>query len=103
MLGFLAMGGVGCISVTANVLPEACAALHAAVSAGDLARAREIEGRLIGLHKVLFRSPSPGPVKYALSRLGLCTDDLRLPLVGPDQATRDAVDAALDVARGWAS
>ncbi len=103
LLGFLAMGGAGCISVTANLLPDACAAVHAAVAAADLARARAIEGRLIGLHKVLFRSPSPGPVKHALSRLGLCSDELRLPLVGPDEATRNAIDAALDVAIGWES
>lgn len=94
-LGFLAMGGKGCISVTANVVPEPVSAMHAAMAVGNLEEARRIEGELIDLHKALFLSPSPGPTKYALSTLGLCTDELRLPLVGPNEAVRTHVDAAL--------
>jgi len=97
-LGHLAMGGAGCISVTANVLPEACAAMHAAFNDGDLDTARAIERRLIALHRALFCSPSPGPAKYALSRMGLCTDEVRLPITPPDAAARAQVDAALAIA-----
>lgn len=97
-LGFLAMGGVGCISVTANVLPAECAAMHTAFHAGDLKRAQEIEATLIDLHNAMFCSPSPGPAKYALSRMGLCQDDVRLPITKPDAAARDTIDAALAAA-----
>lgn len=94
-LGFLAMGGKGCISVTANVVPEAVSAMHSAMAAGNLEEARRIEGELIDLHKALFLSPSPGPAKYALSAMGLCSEELRLPLVGPSEAVREKVDAAV--------
>lgn len=97
-LGFLAMGGAGCISVTANVMPEACAAMHKAFHAGDLKTAQEIERRLIQLHRAMFCSPSPGPAKYALSRLGLCTPDVRLPLTGPDATACEQVDVAMALA-----
>ena len=94
-LGHRAMGGAGCISVTANVAPRLNADMHAAASAGDYAKARDIELKLIKLHKDLFVSPSPGPTKYAMSRLGLCEPDIRLPLIGPDTAARKTVEAAL--------
>ncbi|MFN4226102.1 MAG: 4-hydroxy-tetrahydrodipicolinate synthase [Hyphomonas sp.] len=97
-LGHLAMGGKGCISVTANVVPEACAAMHRAFQAGKLGEAQAIERRLIHLHRALFCSPSPGPAKYALSRLGLCRDDVRLPLTPPDKAARAQIDEALALA-----
>lgn len=94
-LGHRAMGGVGCISVTANIVPEECAAMHAAFEAGDLATAQSIEQRLIGLHKALFASPSPGPAKYALGKMDLCSDDVRLPIVRPDSAACERMDRAL--------
>ncbi|MEH6410565.1 MAG: 4-hydroxy-tetrahydrodipicolinate synthase, partial [Hyphomonas sp.] len=97
-LGHLAMGGAGCISVTANVVPDMCAAMHTAFHAGDLAAARAIERKLVALHKALFCSPSPGPAKYALSRLGLCQPDVRLPITGPDAAARETIDAAMALA-----
>jgi 4-hydroxy-tetrahydrodipicolinate synthase len=97
-LGYLAMGGKGCISVTANVAPDMCAAMHAAFHAGDLAGAQAIERKLIALHKALFCAPSPGPAKYALSRLGLCEPDVRLPITQPDAAARETIDAALALA-----
>jgi len=89
------MGGAGCISVTANVLPEACAAMHSAFDDGDLETARAINQRLVLLHKAMFCSPSPGPAKYALSRMGLCTDEVRLPITPPDSDARAQIDAAL--------
>ncbi len=97
-LGHLAMGGAGCISVTANVMPEACALMHKAFNEGDLETARAIERRLIGLHKAMFCSPSPGPAKYVLHRLGLCEPDVRLPLTMPDAAAREQIDAAMALA-----
>jgi 4-hydroxy-tetrahydrodipicolinate synthase len=94
-LGHRAMGGAGCISVTANVLPEACAAMHAAFDDGDLETARAINQRLVLLHRAMFSSPSPGPAKYALSRMGLCTEEVRLPITPPDAEARAQIDAAL--------
>jgi 4-hydroxy-tetrahydrodipicolinate synthase len=94
-LAHRAMGGAGCISVTANVLPEACAAMHAAFDDGDLETARAINQRLVLLHRAMFSSPSPGPAKYALSRMGLCAEDVRLPITPPDAETRAQIDAAL--------
>lgn len=94
-LAHRAMGGAGCISVTANVLPEACAAMHAAFDDGDLETARAINQRLVLLHRAMFCSPSPGPAKYALSRMGLCADEVRLPITPPDADARAQIDAAL--------
>jgi len=97
-LGHRGMGGTGCISVTANVLPEQTAALHKAFDAGDLKTAQEIEARLHAAHSAMFVSPSPGPAKYVLSKMGLCQPDVRLPIIGPDKAARDVIDAAMEAA-----
>ncbi len=78
---FLAQGGHGCISVTANLAPRHCADLHQAWQRGDLETARRINDRLMPLHQALFFETSPGPTKYAVSVLGLCENRLRLPLV----------------------
>lgn len=94
-LGHRAMGGAGCISVTANVAPELCAQMHRAADAGDWVLAREIDRRLNPLHEALFSAPSPGPAKYAMSRLGLCTEEVRLPILPPNAAARAKIDAAL--------
>lgn len=94
-LSFNAQGGVGCISVTANVAPRLCAEMHKASLAGDYARALEIHLKLMPLHTALFVEASPAPVKYAASRLGLCEPDVRLPLVETLKTTRARVDAAL--------
>lgn len=94
-LAHRAMGGAGCISVTANVLPEACAAMHAAFDDGDLETARAINQRLVLLHRAMFCSPSPGPAKYALSRMGLCAQEVRLPITPPDAEARAQINAAL--------
>ena len=95
-LAFNAMGGRGCISVTANVAPALCAAFQAACQAGDYATALAHQDRLWPLHHALFTDASPGPVKYALGRL---KPDwplaLRLPMTEPGEASRAAVDAAL--------
>ena len=94
-IGFYAQGGVGCISVTANVVPELMAKIHAACLAGDFATARELEGKVYLLHRALFRSPSPGPSKYALSRLGLCDPEIRLPLLSPPDDVKAEIDGAM--------
>jgi 4-hydroxy-tetrahydrodipicolinate synthase len=91
-----AAGGVGCISVTANVAPALCAEFHAAIAANDLAKARELNDRLYPLHYAMFEDASPGPVKYALSRVFPdISPSVRLPLVECSQAARKAVDEAL--------
>ena len=94
-LGFMAHGGHGCISVTANVAPEACAKFQQACLDGDFRRALEWQDRLAALHRALFLEPSPAPAKYALSLLGMCSDEVRLPLVAPSIAVRDAVREAM--------
>lgn len=97
-LAHRAMGGAGCISVTANVLPEACAAMHAAFDDGDVETARAINQRLVLLHRAMFSSPSPGPAKYALAKMGLCREDVRLPITPPDEAARALIDEAMALA-----
>lgn len=96
-LAFNAAGGVGCISVTANVAPKLCAELQAACMAGDYDLARQINDRLHPLHGALFSDPSPGPTKYALTRvLEGFPADLRLPMTPAGSASRAAVDAGLE-------
>lgn len=94
-LAVMAHGGHGCISVTANVAPKLSAEFQNACMAGDYAKALEYQDKLMPLHTSLFIEANPCPTKYALSRLGLCSEDVRMPLVPVQQATRDAVDAAL--------
>jgi 4-hydroxy-tetrahydrodipicolinate synthase len=94
-LGFNAHGGVGCISVTSNVAPRLCAEFQNACQAGDWDKARELHDRLMPLHDNLFCETSPGPVKYAASRLGLCSAELRLPMVPPSEESKRKIDAAL--------
>lgn len=94
-LGYHAQGGVGVISVTSNVAPEAMVALHEAAAAGDYATARDWQDRLIGLHKALFLDNSPAPTKYALSRLQLCSEEIRLPLSLTSDAVKPAIDRAM--------
>lgn len=96
-LPFNAAGGVGCISVTANVAPALCAEFQQACADNDLVKARELNDRLYPLHYAMFEDASPGPVKYALTRVhDWITEDLRLPLTACSDAARAAVDAALE-------
>jgi 4-hydroxy-tetrahydrodipicolinate synthase len=95
-LGFSAMGGTGCISVTANVAPRLCAEFQNACLSGDWQAALKLQERLYPLHAALFTDASPGPVKYALGRVRSdCSADLRLPMTAPSDASRREVDAAL--------
>jgi 4-hydroxy-tetrahydrodipicolinate synthase len=95
-VGYNAMGGRGCISVTSNVVPALCAQMQEATLKGDYARALALQDKLAPLHDALFSDASPGPTKYALSLMGLCTDDVRLPLVSASEAARAKVRAALE-------
>lgn len=92
---FLSQGGHGCISVTANVAPRACAELHSAWQGEDLKTVARINDRLMPLHQALFIESSPAPVKYALSLLGLCENRVRLPLVAVQPETETKVRAAM--------
>lgn len=94
-LAFNAHGGVGCISVTANVAPRLCAQFQEATLKGDYAAALQLQDRLMPLHHAMFVESSPGPVKYAVSLLGHCLPDARLPMVPVVESTRKAVRAAM--------
>lgn len=96
-LGYMAMGGTGCISVTANVAPKLCAEFVGACMAGDYAKALEYQDLLHPLHSAMFADASPGPAKYALSRvMDRFPTDLRLPMTPPSDAAKKIVDAALE-------
>ncbi|MDB5692631.1 MAG: dihydrodipicolinate synthase [Alphaproteobacteria bacterium] len=96
-LGFVAMGGKGCISVTANVAPRLCAEFENACLSGNWDEALRLQDRLYPLHAALFSDASPGPVKYALNRVKPeLSAALRLPMTPPSEASRRAVDAALE-------
>ena len=96
-LGYIAHGGHGCISVTANVAPAACATFFNACLAGDFATARTLQDRLIRLHKALFLDASPAPTKFALAHLGLCSEEARLPIAPCAEAVKPAIlDAMRD-------
>ncbi|MEX1205883.1 MAG: 4-hydroxy-tetrahydrodipicolinate synthase [Dongiaceae bacterium] len=95
---FLAQGGHGCISVTANVAPRLCAELHAAWAARELDKVAALNERLTPLHRALFVESSPGPVKYAVSLLGRCAAEQRLPLCEVAETTKQRVRAAMQSA-----
>jgi 4-hydroxy-tetrahydrodipicolinate synthase len=97
-LGYMAHGGHGCISVTANVAPRACALFQAACMRGTFDAALQFQDRLMPLHDALFCEPSPGPVKYAMSQLGFCTDEVRLPMTSATEAARAKVREAMVLA-----
>ncbi|MGH1350101.1 MAG: 4-hydroxy-tetrahydrodipicolinate synthase [Methyloligellaceae bacterium] len=94
-LGFNAHGGVGCISVASNIAPKLCSQFQEATLAGDYKKAIELQDVLMPLHKALFIEANPGPAKYAAQRLGLCSDEIRLPLVRITDNCRQEVDKAL--------
>ncbi|WP_322867097.1 4-hydroxy-tetrahydrodipicolinate synthase [Aquicoccus sp. G2-2] len=94
-LGYNAHGGQGCISVTANVAPKLCAEFQAATLKGDYATALELLDRLMPLHIAIFAEPGVVGAKYAMSKLGLCSADVRLPLTDLSDATKAQIDAAM--------
>jgi 4-hydroxy-tetrahydrodipicolinate synthase len=97
-LGFNAHGGVGCISVTANVAPKLCAAFQEATLRGDYKAALEIQDRLMPLHEAIFIEPGLVGAKYGLSLLGLCSEEVRLPLVMLTNPTKAKIKSAMQFA-----
>ncbi|MEM9436580.1 MAG: 4-hydroxy-tetrahydrodipicolinate synthase [Pseudomonadota bacterium] len=94
-VGYNAMGGIGCISVTANVAPALCSEMQTACLAGDYAKALEVQDKLMPLHQAVFTEPGLCGAKYGASKLGLCADDVRSPLVTLSDGTKAKVDAAM--------
>jgi 4-hydroxy-tetrahydrodipicolinate synthase len=94
-LGYMAHGGHGCISVTANVAPDGCASFYNAAMAGDWETARSWQDRLVRLHRALFLDASPAPTKFALAQLGLCAEDCRLPITPCADAVKPAILEAM--------
>ena len=94
-LAYLAAGGHGCISVTANIAPNLLSRMHNAWKQGDIKTAQEINKKLMPLHDALFCETSPGPLKYAASLLGICSSDARLPIVEIEDNSKLKVKDAL--------
>lgn len=94
-LGHAAHGGVGCISVTGNVAPRLCAEFQNALCAGDWAKAQELQDRLLPLHEAIFKEPGLIGAKVGLSILGKCSDELRLPHVPAEAATKTQIESAM--------
>ena len=94
-LGFNAHGGVGCISVTANVAPRLCAEFQEATLAGDYAKALDYQDRLMPLHEAIFIEPGLAGAKYGLSQLGMCAEEVRMPLTTLLPETKARIDAAM--------
>jgi 4-hydroxy-tetrahydrodipicolinate synthase len=95
VVGFLAQGGHGCITVTGNVAPAQSAQLHAAWQAKDWAAVERLRDQLMPLHHAMFLEASPAPVKYAASLLGHCSEETRLPIVPVTEPTRVAIREAM--------
>ena len=94
-VGYNAMGGQGCISVSANVAPAACSAMQTACLEGDYKTALDWQDKLYPLHRAMFRESSPAPAKYALSLLGLCSEEVRAPIYGCTEETKAELRAAM--------
>lgn len=88
-------GGTGVISVTANIAPKLVAEVQALTAAGDYAKARVQQDKLMRLHKLMFKEPSPAGAKYAASLLGLCTEECRLPIMPLSAETKAEIKAAM--------
>jgi 4-hydroxy-tetrahydrodipicolinate synthase len=94
-LGYMAHGGHGCISVTANIAPRLCSEFQDTCMRGDFAGARELQDRLMPLHDAMFLEPSPACVKYAASLLGLCHNEVRAPMMPATESTQGKVREAM--------
>ena len=92
---YLGLGGHGSISVTSNIAPFLCAQLHKLHQEGRENEMRRLDSKLMPLHKALFFESSPQPAKYALFRMGMCSDEMRLPLVRASRQCRNVVDEAI--------
>ena len=92
VIGFNAMGGCGVISVTANIAPKLCSELQKATQIGDYKTAIIIQDKLTNLHQAIFCETNPIPIKYAASLMGLCSDEIRLPLTPPSDASKAKIE-----------
>ena len=97
-LAFLAAGGHGCISVISNIAPALCAEMQDSWKNQDLKQAETLRDRMTPLNKALFMESSPAPIKYACARIGLCSDEMRLPMLPASPKARQAVDEAMEFA-----
>lgn len=96
-LAYLAAGGHGCISVTANIAPKLISEMHSAWKSGNISLCQEINKKLMPLHDALFCETSPGPLKYAASLLGICSHEARLPIVDIEDSSKKNVKKALEI------
>lgn len=94
-IAYNSVGGNGCISVTSNVAPKLCSELQMACQQGDYIRAQKIHENLVPLHQALFSEPSPAGIKYAMSLIGLCADDVRLPIIPLQEESKERIKAAM--------
>lgn len=94
-IAFNAQGGIGCISVTSNIAPRLCAEIQNLTFKGDFAGALATHDKLVPLHQAMFLETSPSPVKYAVSLLGKCSAEVRLPLVEPTASTKERIRAIM--------
>ncbi len=95
-VAYNAMGGSGCISVTANVAPQLCAEMQQACAEGNYAQALALHDKLLPLHQVLFSEPNPSGIKYATSLLGLCSDEVRLPMISLRKESKESIRLVLE-------
>lgn len=95
-LAYIAMGGHACIAVASNICPKLFSSLIDAAQAGDLAKARKINGDIGALNRLLYLRPNPAPLKYILSKLGVCRPDLRSPLDTPPEEVQSAIDRGIE-------
>ncbi|OUR70442.1 4-hydroxy-tetrahydrodipicolinate synthase [Marinomonas sp. 42_23_T18] len=96
-IAYNAVGGNGCISVTSNVAPKLCSELQLACQQGDYHKAQSIHEKLVPLHQALFSEPSPAGIKYAMSLIDLCTDDVRLPIMSLKSESKERIKSAMQV------
>lgn len=94
-VAFNASGGVGCISVTSNIMPKRCAEVQNACLSGSYAQALKLHDEIVSLHNIMFCETSPGPVKFAASLMGKCKPDVRLPLVQPGENSKKQITEVL--------
>ena len=94
-IAYNVVGGNGCISVTSNVAPKLCSELQLACMQGDYVKAQSIHEKLVPLHQSLFVEPSPAGIKYAMSLIGLCQDDVRLPILPLQTESKERIKAAM--------
>lgn len=94
-IAYNSVGGNGCISVTSNVAPKLCFELQQACLQGDYVKAQAVHEKLVPLHQSLFVEPSPAGIKYAMSLIGLCQDDVRLPIVPLQTESKERIKAAM--------